>query len=315
MNKSCVAAYLGGWPDGRGLSGRMRVERVAGSPWNRWPDAHGMGGRMAVESAKFQQDFAERTDALGDDPVVLDTIRLQQGNESWGLQHIELRHGAEIRDAGFADVPAFVADIAQHIDQVWKPAATRQLVALHKVGNNRMMFVELQPGKDEAGDFYTVNTAFTSRKAEKKGWKLLWEARAQASGESGNRPSFAVSPPVAGGEVTNPSSQSNDSIARPQPEAEAGDKAAIPISIANIKAGDRFQSVKYGNTAPTGGVIEKVGPANITFGGQYMGNPISGVKLPRAALVGGKIVRDGVVYDVVATDATPEPAITHASMP
>jgi len=226
-------------------------------------------------------------------------IRLQQGNESWGLQHIEQRHGAEIRDAGFADVPAFVADIAQHIDQVWKPAATRQLVALHKVGNNRMMFVELQPGKDEAGDFYTVNTAFTSRKAEKKGWKLLWEARAQASGESGNRPSFAVSPPVAGGEVTNPSSQSNDSIARPQPEAEAGDKAAIPISIANIKAGDRFQSVKYGNTAPTGGVIEKVGPANIVFGGEYMGNPISGVKLPRAALVGGKIVRDGVVYDVV----------------
>ena len=51
VNKSCVAAYLGGWPDGRGLSGRMRVERVAGSPWNRWPDAHGMGGRMAVESA------------------------------------------------------------------------------------------------------------------------------------------------------------------------------------------------------------------------------------------------------------------------
>ena len=235
-------------------------------------------------------------------------IRLQQGDEAFGLTHIELRHGAEIRSAGFADVPAFVADIAQHIDEVWKPAATRQLVALHKVGNNRMMFVELQPGKDEAGDFYTVNTAFTSRKAEKKGWKLLWEARAQASGESGNRPSFAVSPPVAGGEVTNPSSQSNDSIARPQPEAEAGDKAAIPISIANIKAGDRFQSVKYGNTAPTGGVIEKVGPANITFGGEYMGNPISGVKLPRAALVGGKIVRDGVVYDVVATDATPEPA-------
>jgi len=142
-------------------------------------------------------------------------IRLQQGNESWGLQHIEQRHGAEIRDAGFADVPAFVADIAQHIDQVWKPAATRQLVALHKVGNNRMMFVELQPGKDEAGDFYTVNTAFTSRKAEKKGWKLLWEARAQASGESGNRPSFAVSPPVAGGEVTNPSSQSSDPIITP----------------------------------------------------------------------------------------------------
>lgn len=151
-------------------------------------------------------------------------IRLQQGDDSWGLQHIEQRHGTEIRDAGFADVPAFVADIAQHIDQVWKPAATRQLVALHKVGNNRMMFVELQPGKDEAGDFYTVNTAFTSRKAEKKGWKLLWEARAQASGESGNRPSFAVSPPVAGGEVTNPSSQSSETSIAPPADDKPGSK-------------------------------------------------------------------------------------------
>ncbi len=233
-------------------------------------------------------------------------IRLQQGDEAFGLTHIELRHGAEIRSAGFADVPAFVADIARHIDEVWKPAATRQLVALHSAGKDRVMFVELQPGKDESGDFYTVKTAFPARPGytNKADWKLLWEARAQASGDSGNRPSFAEPPQDAGGEATIPSSQSNDSIARPQPEAEAGDKAAIPISIANIKAGDRFQSVKYGNTAPTGGVIEKVGPANITFGGQYMGNPISGVKLPRAALVGGKIVRDGVVYDVVSSGAS-----------
>ncbi|MEL3813230.1 chemotaxis protein CheB, partial [Pseudomonas aeruginosa] len=36
---------------GRGISGRMRVEWVAGSPWNRWSDAHGMGGQMTVKSA------------------------------------------------------------------------------------------------------------------------------------------------------------------------------------------------------------------------------------------------------------------------
>ena len=30
--------------------GRMAVESVAGSPWNRRPDQRGMGGRMAVES-------------------------------------------------------------------------------------------------------------------------------------------------------------------------------------------------------------------------------------------------------------------------
>ena len=51
MKKSCVTACPVEWPDGRGISGRMRVEWVAGSPWNRWSDAHGMGGQMTVESA------------------------------------------------------------------------------------------------------------------------------------------------------------------------------------------------------------------------------------------------------------------------
>ncbi|MEE6442597.1 hypothetical protein V3F58_22900, partial [Pseudomonas putida] len=37
-------------------SGRMRVEWVAGSPWNRWSDAHGMGGQMTVKSANHGTD-------------------------------------------------------------------------------------------------------------------------------------------------------------------------------------------------------------------------------------------------------------------
>ena len=56
MKKSCVTACPVEWPDGRGISGRMRVEWVAGSPWNRWPDAHGMGGQMTVESAQRAQE-------------------------------------------------------------------------------------------------------------------------------------------------------------------------------------------------------------------------------------------------------------------
>ncbi|WP_348635999.1 hypothetical protein [Pseudomonas aeruginosa] len=42
------------------MSGRIRVEWVAGSPWNRWSDAHGMGGQMTVESADEQWDHAEK---------------------------------------------------------------------------------------------------------------------------------------------------------------------------------------------------------------------------------------------------------------
>lgn len=53
VKKSCVTACPVEWPDGRGISGRMRVEWVAGSPWNRWSDAHGMGGQMTVESALY----------------------------------------------------------------------------------------------------------------------------------------------------------------------------------------------------------------------------------------------------------------------
>ena len=53
VKKSCVTACPVEWPDGRGISGRMRVEWVAGSPWNRWSDAHGMGGQMTVESARW----------------------------------------------------------------------------------------------------------------------------------------------------------------------------------------------------------------------------------------------------------------------
>ena len=54
MKKSCVAACPVEWPDGRGISGRMRVEWVAGSAWNRWSDVHGMGGQMTVESARTE---------------------------------------------------------------------------------------------------------------------------------------------------------------------------------------------------------------------------------------------------------------------
>ncbi|MDH1283821.1 hypothetical protein N5C56_24575, partial [Pseudomonas chengduensis] len=56
VKKSCVTVCPVEWPDGRGISGRMRVEWVAGSTWNRWSDAHGMDGQMTVESAQGLYD-------------------------------------------------------------------------------------------------------------------------------------------------------------------------------------------------------------------------------------------------------------------
>ena len=74
VKKSCVAAYPVGWPDGRGISGRMRVEWVAGSPWNRWSDAHGMGGQMTVESAVTSQMPVDNWHELIGDPTLADAI-------------------------------------------------------------------------------------------------------------------------------------------------------------------------------------------------------------------------------------------------
>ena len=65
MKKSCVTACPVEWPDGRGISGRMRVEWVAGSPWNRWSDAHGMGGQMTVESATLDLEKRIRSEYEG----------------------------------------------------------------------------------------------------------------------------------------------------------------------------------------------------------------------------------------------------------
>uniref|UniRef100_A0ABX1PQV5 PLxRFG domain-containing protein n=2 Tax=Aromatoleum anaerobium TaxID=182180 RepID=A0ABX1PQV5_9RHOO len=140
-------------------------------------------------------------------------IRLERGDDSYGERHIELRHGKDIRALGFRGAAEFVADIAKHIDQVWQPGATSQLVAIHQVSNDRVMFVELRQAQDESGDYYTVRSAFPARSGfvNNKGWKVLWGGRAQPSIDSGSSIPFAAPTPRSTGEsATIPSGQSTD---------------------------------------------------------------------------------------------------------
>ncbi|QLF20654.1 hypothetical protein [Pseudomonas aeruginosa] len=82
VKKSCVAACPVEWPDGRGISGRMRVEWVAGSAWNRWSDAHGMGGQMTVESACYlrraQISIVDEIQVCVDEEVLQMTPRVNE---------------------------------------------------------------------------------------------------------------------------------------------------------------------------------------------------------------------------------------------
>ncbi|MDR8093109.1 hypothetical protein KPB05_37265 [Burkholderia gladioli] len=72
------------------------------------------------------------------------------------------------------------------------------------------------------------------------------------------------------------------------------------ISVNEIKLGDRFASVRRDGTAATGGTITKVGPVDIEFSLSYMGRiRVEGVRLPKANLVGGCVLREGKLFEVI----------------
>ncbi|MHB1632861.1 MAG: hypothetical protein ACYCQL_11710, partial [Acidithiobacillus sp.] len=63
-----------GWPHGRGISGRMPVERVAGSPWNRWPDAAGIRRRGSLTFQQVQSLQGEAEDLLAGAEYEVDSL-------------------------------------------------------------------------------------------------------------------------------------------------------------------------------------------------------------------------------------------------
>src|SRR5690606_1489779 len=62
VKKSCVAANPVGWPDGRGISGRMRVEWVVRCSWNGWPDDRGIRNLAGRHGVHCRIGSAEKLD-------------------------------------------------------------------------------------------------------------------------------------------------------------------------------------------------------------------------------------------------------------
>lgn len=156
-------------------------------------------------------------------------IRLEKGDGSYGLQHIEERHGAQIRALGFDSVEAFVADAVGHIETIWQPKKTSQLVMLQAAEKGRAVFIELTPSED--GDFYTVNTAFPVGKfyAQNKGWRLLWGGASVPTEASGANPLAEPSPNAGATATMTPGQSSDSSIASNNDQSNAGKQSlAIP---------------------------------------------------------------------------------------
>lgn len=174
-------------------------------------------------------------------------IRLEQGNSNYGLQHIEERHGAQIRSIGFASVESFVADAVRHVDAIWKPAKTTQLVMLQSIERGKAVFIELKPASD--GDYYTVNTAFpvSDGYAEnKKGWSLLWGGASVPAVASGANPLAGAAPDAGEPPAMTPGQSSNSSVAERAAEGNASEKTVAEMSPADLlrAAADKMDAEK-----------------------------------------------------------------------
>ena len=231
--------------DARGTAGAGRAEgaeRAAGQGGTEGGAGAAVQGAGAADRLTDAQafvpapgggiDFGEITPEMGQAMRrQAAPIRLQQGVQNadgtgYGLAHIEANHGAQIRSAGFEDVPAFIAHVARNFNEVLQATKGRQLLVAVTTGRRDVMFVQLEPAGN--GDFYRVNSAFPAsrdylEKQEIKGAKVLWSGSEPRSAAAGRQP------PYAGATETRPDdgapiaeSQGAESVSPPRTFRAAG---------------------------------------------------------------------------------------------
>lgn len=123
-------------------------------------------------------------------PEIASTLRLNKPGEIMldeeRVQHIEQRHGKEIRAAGFADAETFVNHVLKNIDAVYQADSNRKydLIAVQPATWKRVV-IRLE--FDSRGDFYRVITAGPLRDDFYKNKTPLWE-RAQSFHSENSEP-------------------------------------------------------------------------------------------------------------------------------
>ena len=79
------------------------------------------------------------------------------------LEHIEARHGEEIRGLGFDGAIAFVSETLSRANAIYQGHGIALIAADIEPKPNRGAILELQPAKDESGDHYAVKSALPLR--------------------------------------------------------------------------------------------------------------------------------------------------------
>ena len=107
-------------------------------------------GSPFVLNSKGSIDFGYITEEMNLPPA---PIRIAEGNERYGLVHMEIRHKDQIRDNGFISVLDFVEYVSQHFDCI-------------RQGNNDSCLLEVSGGKHN-------ETLFVRLFQEEGYWKVI----------------------------------------------------------------------------------------------------------------------------------------------
>ena len=96
-------------------------------------------GSPFVLNSKGSIDFGYITEEMNLSPA---PIRIAEGNDNYGLSHIELRHGSQLRDNGFSSAYDFVEYVSENFESIREGIGDTFLLEVHNEHNDTL-FVKL----------------------------------------------------------------------------------------------------------------------------------------------------------------------------
>ena len=96
-------------------------------------------GSPFVLNSKGSIDFGYITEEMNLSPA---PIRIAEGNDNYGLSHIELRHGSQLRDNGFASAYDFVEYVSTNFESIRQGVGDTYLLEAHNEHNDTL-FIKL----------------------------------------------------------------------------------------------------------------------------------------------------------------------------
>ena len=91
-------------------------------------------------NSKGSIDFGYITEEMNLPPA---PIRIAEGNDKYGLCHMEMRHGDQIRDNGFASTLHFVEYVSQNFDRIRQGNTDSCLLEVTGGRHNETLYVRL----------------------------------------------------------------------------------------------------------------------------------------------------------------------------